>query len=372
MSNKATFETATIADAVAKAVAVAPNKGSALDRSGGIVIELNINPGEPVVIRSTDLEVTYRAAVNVVELTPDPVTWRLPIGLFTKLLAQLPVTPGSQVVLSDTPKGDLLVVAGRTKAKSVMIDPSLPFPQWEAFDETPLIDADSFARRLQQVAWATDGRTPGDPLSGVHISGTHLVATDKKAVAFVPCTVNLPGPVTAPLHTLAVLMKNTEAVGLAATADKLLIVPGQGIQLTSTIIKAPYPKVEMFLGDEHFTSSLTVGRDDFSQALNRMLVLAGEDRKIPAMHLTFADGQITLMMDVPDVGKVQEILDGIGGADEQKIIMNPKTLKRAVDASHCAIVELGYHKTNQRMPFRVKDEDGYFAVLSPFDPSIAN
>lgn len=363
MSRKAVFEVATLADAVAKAYRIAPNKGAAFDRAAGIVLEVNPGAAEPVIIKATDLDVTFRQSVSVLEVGDEPVIWRVSANLFNGIMGTLPIGVGSQVRLADNGDGNLYFMCGKTKAKLRLI--VTEYPLVAKFDPAPLAPVPGFARRLAQVAWATDARQSGI-LAGVHMDGEYLYGCNRQVLAMVPCKVPVASPVTAPLSDISALIKNTAEVNLRADDNHMQIMPDPYTQATCVLFAGDYPKVRSLIKDDQ-TGTLNVKAADLTAALDRMLVLVKSERH-PATTIKIGDGTLNLEMEVPDVGKIADEIEVQGGEASPKeafvISFSPDSLKSALGASGREVVTIKYGPT-PLSPVLVSDDNDFMSLLMP-------
>lgn len=361
---KATFEVATLADAVSKANRIAPYKGIPFDRAAGIVLEVDPHSPESVLITSTDLQLTFRQEVNVLEVGDEPAKWRLPAKLLNSIMATLPVTSGSIIVIAEKEPSDGYVYfkSGSTKAKLRYITGE--FPTIEFADPETLQPVGNFARRMAQVAWAAD-RNTSSVLGGIHISGTHLFACDKAVMAMVPCVVPLPSPVTAPLSELSALIKNTSEVALAATDTHLVLMPDAFTQMSSVLYAAEYPKVAAVIARNDYTHSLTVSVESIIAALDRMMILVKVER-YPVTTIEIGDGVMRLEMEVPEVGKIDDEIEIVGGSPGEpfRVSFTPHNLIDAMKASGRPAVSFDYGPTPLSQ-MRVRDDNEFVAVIMP-------
>lgn len=364
---KAIFEVAALQDAVAKANRIAPTKGAAHDRAAGIVIEVNPNLIEAVVLKSTDLDVTFRMTVNVLELGDEPVTWRVPSSLMYGIISTLPIGQQHTVSLRDNGDGNLYFLCGKTKAKLRLIE-MREYPTWQPFDTNDLATVPSLARRLQQVAWAVDGRGTG-VMSGIHLDGESLIACDRTNMAMVPCKVPLNEPVTAPLSEVSALIKNTSEVTMCANRTHVLLMPDSWTQTTCILYRDPYPDIKNMMSKYHQTGELLVVNEDLKGALDKMLVLVKSER-MPTTTIRIGDGSMYLEMEVPDVGKIADEIEVVGGetTDPFTVSFSPNSLKLALDASGREKVTIQYGPNNLS-PVVVKDDNEFFALMMPIRKS---
>lgn len=360
---KAIFETAALADAVAKANRIAPTKGAAHDRAAGIVVEVDPNSLEPVIIKSTDLDVTFRAVVSVLEVSDEPVTWRVPSQLFNGIMSTLPIGQSSTVRLAENGDGFLYFLCGKTKAKLRLI--AAEYPVWSPFATDDLATVPGLARRLQQVAWATDSKGSGI-LSGVHIDGEYLYGCDRTNLAIVPCKVPVDRPVTAPLTDIAALIKNTSEVAMRASARHIELMPDGWTQTTCILFDdTPYPNVRNLLNKVASTGQVEIGNELLTAALDKMLVLVKSERT-PVTTIKIGDGSLSLEMEVPDVGKILDEIDVVGGEQNDPFVISfsPEALKNALMASGRERVTIKYGPTHLS-PILLEDDNDFLALMMP-------
>lgn len=378
MSKKAIFEVATLADAVAKAFRVAPTKGAAYDKASGIMIELNpFDLVEPVVIKSTNLEVTYRQHVSCLEQGDEPASWRVHARLLHDLMSQMPMGMGNTVLLQQITgskaDGYLYFVCGKMKAKLQLIVSE--FPNIVRYDPDELVAVRDLSRRLAQVAWATDAKAL-NILAGVHLNGKQLIATDKNAAVVVPCEVPISRPVTAPLNEIASLIKNTSEVHMFADDTHMWVSPDQWTQTTCTLHAGDYPDVPKLLEgfEKRFTGKLIAECETLKAAIDRSLVLVKSER-YPRTTVEIGEGTMKLTVEVPGVGKIADEIDIQGGqppgAEPFIFLFAPDYLKRAVEASGRQTIELRYGPS-PLSPLLLCDDNDYKVIMMPMQPTVNN
>lgn len=361
-----TFEAAAVAGAVAKANRVAPTKGQAFDRSAGILFELRPDKLErTVAVKATNLDVTYLEWVEPLALTGPSGDWRVPSTLLAGILQGLPMGTGQRVTIAEkeNEKDVLLITAGRIKAKIRTFAGVDTFVKWEPFDETLLVDVSGFASRVAQASWACDRETA--PYSGVHISGTHIIATDRYRLVKVPCVVPVAEAITVPLDVIAPIMRNLSDCRLRATDTRLQLMPDSHTQITSTIFGLKYPDVAAFTS-KALPDEMTVDRDLLVDSMQRMLVLAKGER-YPTLRLTVGSGTIEVHMNVPDVGEMEDTISAAEGAahDPFTIYFTPQNLVDGLMHAGNPKTKIGYDASNPRSPFRIDDGGGYAAWIVP-------
>ena len=358
---KAIFEVATLADAVAKANRIAPTKGAAHDRAAGIVVEVNPNSLEPVILKSTDLDVTFRMVVNVLEVGDEPITWRVPSQLFNGIMSTLPLGGQSTVRMAENGDGFVYFLCGKTKAKLRLITGD--YPLWEPFAMDDLTNVPGLARRLTQVAWATDSRGSG-VFGGIHIDGEFLYGCDRQNMAMVPCVVPVDRPVTAPLSEITSLIKNTSEVAMRAGTHHIELMPDAWTQTTCVLFAEEYPKVRNLLKNNQ-SGEIGVVSETLTAALDKMLVLVKAER-YPTTTIKIGDGSLYLEMEVPDVGKIADEIEIVGGekTDPFVITFSPDSLKQALAASGREKVTIKYGPTSLS-PMLLTDDNQFLSLMMP-------
>jgi DNA polymerase III sliding clamp (beta) subunit (PCNA family) len=340
MTKSATFEVATIADAIAKANRVAPTNGSSFDRAHGIVVELDPSKSTSTcIVKATDLEVTLRLELSVLSMGDEAATWRVPSKMLHGLISTMPIGSGSTVEFLDVGDSNLYMKCGKTKSKLRLV--ASEFPEIEVFDPAPLVVAPGLATRLSQVAWATDKKGSGI-LSGVHIDGSHLIGCDRASAAVVPCVVQLDAPVTAPLTEVAQIIKNTGEVAIGASDSRLRIMPDDHTQATCVLYAQDYPNVIKLLDAVKADKEFEFSAEPLMAMLDRTQVLM-KDERLPATNIEIGDGYLKMSIST-DAGTVIDELEIVGGSvgEPLRISFKPDVLRNAINASGRPTLKVRY------------------------------
>lgn len=359
--SRATFETASLADAIRKATRFAPIKGAELDRAGGIVLDLEMPMETPVVtVRSTNLSVFYRQTIRPLRMEMDTTRWRASSVLLEAVLSKLPMQLGSTVDLED--RGESLhITAGKVRAKLNLYDVDAAYPEWPVFDPSGLELVEGFAQRVSQVRWACDSKA-GNLLAGVHIDGSHLWATDRTCAVIVPLACPVDRPVTAPLADLVDLVKDHPEVSLRATEDALEVLVDEDTQVRVLLYAGAYPALGPFLNSP-MESVAVLDKQALLAAIERLMVLDHTDR-FPIMNMQIAENLITLRREVPDVGWIDEAIELREMLPPFDFWVNPITLRNMLQASAKSEIELA-HGRGPLDPYSIRDGDGFVTVGLP-------
>ncbi len=359
---QATFEVAALADAVNKAARIAPVKGAAYDKSAGLLLEVDPQRLDGIVVlKSTDLEISYMENITALEMGDERAVWRLPSGLFQNLLATLPIGSGQNVTLTSE-ESRITFRAGRKKGKLALIPPA-SFPQWDYYDPAELEPAGALAARIKQVSWACDKATP--PFSGVHVNGNKLIATDKYRLVSVPCVVPVDTPITVPLTPLVPLISASADIKMAVHERELRIMPDEYTQIRSTIFDMPYPDEERMRSvmRNDFTHEVELDRQEIVNALTNMNVLVKTER-YPNCNFAWTEGKLNLFMSVLDSGELEDRLDVNYDGEPFTFDITPSFLLDALAVVDKPKIMLRFGAD----PFRtigIDDGDGYTAWIMP-------
>lgn len=357
MSKVLSFKTGDLADAASRAARIAPNKGAAFDRAAGILLETD-EDGD-LIVRSTDVEVSYRESLTPLTPPLDDVSWRVPAALIDGVLSNM--DPASEVTLAEEGTS-LRLVAGKKKATLRKLDASL-FPKWLDFDNTDMAQVDDLALRLKQAAWACDSQSI--PFTGIHITGDNLIATDRYKLVRVPCKVPVEKAITVPLSLIAPLISENMSMQVRAEKRRLLLMPNERTKISTVIFDAKYPeqaKLKAVMRDD-FTIEAKIKRAALLDALTSMAVLVKTER-YPTTKFTFnKDGSLHLYMDVKDAGEMEDTLDVECDSDFEAFF-TPSFVINALNATTAEIVtmRLGSDPTRTAL---IEDDNDYRAWLMP-------
>lgn len=369
MTTKITFDTATLADAVGKAARVAPNKGPAFDRAAGLLLEVDLD-NRWVMVRATDLEVSYSQKVAYTQAEGDSTVWRVPANLFAGAINSLPLGTGATVEVIHNDEDWLYVKSGNFLGKFAMLSRE-SFPIIPDFGIEDMIPANDFAQKAEQVAWAAE-QGKQSPLAGVHVDGKNLVGCDKYALAIIPCEIPIEEAVTVPLWNLAGLLKGASDVRMRASDTKLLLSLDAETRATSSLVEGAFPNYHQLRRDS-FTGKIKVNKTELKEALNRLMTLVKTERQ-PRLSMTF-DGegmikQIVLDMDVPQVGRMRDTVSGQMDEFDGKFqyTFAPGKLIQAIEVIKGEALTLGFGSQDEyalKKPLYVADTNGLECYIMP-------
>lgn len=362
---KATFETATLADAIRKASQVAPSRGAAFDKAAGVVLEITPGNPIPVVVKATDTEVYYMEWVDSITVEGEPVVWRIAAKVFAGFVTNLPIGSGKQVTLEDIVVNEtsmLQLTQDRKKAKFNLMRAEY-YPIWTVFDPDPLAVVPDIGGKLGMVDWTTAKDDPG-VLAGVHLNGTHAMATDKYRFACVPLDLNLDEPVTVPSSVLTQIIKRTGEVKMGIQDGQLQVMPDDTTQIRAILYDQEYPKIEGIMRRDQ-PDSITFKKGALLEAIGLAMNFIGSDRS-PILRVIVGKESMAVYMAGADTGSMGDVIDLTGQCvhDRVNLMFTPKNLTQALDNAPNEEVSIHYDLSNLRKPVRIDGGSGYEAWVA--------
>lgn len=364
------FENALLADAVNKAARVSPTKGAAFDKAAGIFFSVDPNK-DVAMIRSTDLEVSFEQEVPIVEGTGDPAQWRIPSTILQSLVSTLAMTEGNTTTFADRGDECIRFKSGRTVARLNMYDVK-SFPEgifdWQ---EGELSMAQDIIHKVEQVSWACD-RKSTSILSGVHMDGEALYATDTHALAVVPTSISVNEAITVPLSSVAVILKSASDCRIRSFGHRFQVALDAQTRVTTNVLEGKYPNIKGVMRD-NFLSTIKVHRQGFLDSLGRLLVLARTE-KLPTLAIeingTGLVNTLTFDMDIPNVGRMQDSIDVETDFDDSFTMgILPQLLNNAVDHARGDYIDIDFgHEDPEKSPMtpiQIRDKSGYRCYVMP-------
>lgn len=353
-----TFEAGVIADAVKRAARVAPAKvGSAFDKAAGTVLDIAPGTDSPCIIRATDTERFYMETLNVVEAEGRAVRWRLASAILANVVGTLPPTAGKTVTFRQAANATQVeVTSGRMKAK-YNLNGNPYYPEWDATDGLTLRQASNFGGNLTRVEWAA-GKTA--PVNGVHIDGTHIIATDSYRIARVPCPVELPnGPITIPASGIGQLLKEMGDVLVGVDDTLFVAMPDDYTQIKTVILGTNFPPVQRIMSLE-YPEMVEIEKASLIDKINKSVQFAGADRS-PIINLYIGREEVAVFMNNEEVGLFGDVIEIPGQATHQRMQLRftPKMLLDALNNAPNPKIKFKYNPDNVKSPVSIDGDSGY-------------
>lgn len=368
MTTSVTFELGTILDSLLKAAIIAPSRaGNAFDKAAGIMF--NINPGiAPVcVVQATNLDSFYIESVPVIDATGAQTRWRFPHTL-AKVLDSIPKTAGRVVkFIHDPASGRVKLESNRLKASIGMIDPDF-YPEFDLYDGD-FSTTSGVGARIEQVAWAC-AKPGNEPMTGVHFTGEHVIATDRYRVARVPLKMAITKPITVPAGMLSSILKKSGEIEVGATAHQIVFRVHDGCHVYASIYANDYPGIEKRVTSLQYDGIISVRKGELASLVNVTMSGAEGDRT-PLVRLIFGKGELAAHVSGGEIG-IGDVVPIPGQADHPRvsIYFTPGYLLDAINRAPGDVINFSYRVENEsKLPVKIDDGSGYEAWIAPRNPS---
>ena len=287
-----------------------------------------------------DMEVTDLVPADV----PQPGATTVPAHMIYDIIRKLP--EGAQVSLEVSETGAMQIRSGRSRFTLQTLSEN-DFPDLAAgelphrfvlpaSDLKRLIDKTQFAISTEETRYYLNGIYLHAAATGSGETALRAVATDGHRLA----RIEMPAPrgaeampgVIVPRKAVGEIQKliedGSESVGieLSPTPSLRLQRALGGVVLTTKLIDGTFPDYQRVIPTAN-DKRLTVERDDFAKAVDRVSTISSERGR--AVKLTLGDRRLTLAVNNPDSGSAVEELDVDYDADAAR-----DRLQRPLPARH--------------------------------------
>ncbi len=293
-------------------------------------------------LAATDMELSLRASVDAdVEGEGEVV---VPGRLLLDIVRAL---PDSDVQLEHRSDEAMLLVSSGSASYRVHTYAAEDFPRLPDVDTLQLhpVDRDALLETIARVGRSASRDESRPVLTGilVRFESDKLVmaATDsyRLAVKETPAPGGLPE-----LEAIIPARALQELSRLAAGVDEVqlglhenhVVFGAEGAWLTTRRIDGQFPNYRQLL-PEQFEHELQLPREELLDVVRRVSLMA--QRNSP-LRLRFADGELTVSAQTPDVGEARESLPAPYNADAMEIGFNAEFLRDGLDSVDSQTVRL--------------------------------
>jgi DNA polymerase-3 subunit beta len=288
-------------------------------------------------LRATDLEMGLRVPLQA-EVERDG-TVVLPARL---LLDVARVLPADAVTLELRPaEQDVEIRSGgatfHIRTLRTEDFPPLPEPDREAVVAVP---ASAFVETVQVVARAASRDETRPVLTGILVSASgqelRMVATDSYRLSVKRTQLEAPLEGSFEANVPARALQELVRLAQGAEGDRLavgvganqVVVEADGAVLSSRLIDGQFPNFQQLLPDA-FEHELRLAGDEFTEVVRRVSLLA---QKNAPLRLAFAEGEVTVSAQTPDVGEARETLPVPFSGEAFEIGFNPDFLRDGLES----------------------------------------
>jgi DNA polymerase-3 subunit beta len=340
---------------------------SAVQALGGAQLDVSDGKAE---LRATDLEVGLRVPLEAKAARDGNAV--LPARLLLDVVRALP-DPAVTLELRTAEQDVELTSGGATFHIRTLRGedfPPLPSPEEGAAVEVP---ADAFVATVNTVARAASRDETRPVLTGILVSasGTELrmVATDSYRLSVKETTLEAPldgsfeanVPARA-LQELARLAQQADGgqLTVGVRENQVVFQAGDAV-LSSRLIDGQFPNYRQLL-PESFEHELTVAGGELQEVVRRISLLA---QKNAPLRLAFAEGELTVSAQTPDVGEALEKLPIPFHGESLEIGFNPDFLRDGLESVESGDVVLKLISPLRPGLLESADDSGFHYLIMP-------
>jgi DNA polymerase III subunit beta len=288
-------------------------------------------------LRATDMDVGLRVPLQAEVAREGTVV--LPARLILDVVRSLPADHVSIELRSA--EQDVEVVAGNATfhIRTLRGDDFPPFPEPDP-DSSVELPADAFVSTALKVAGSASRDETRPVLTGILVSASdrelRMVATDSYRLSVKETTLETPltsgFEVNVPARALQELARlvshdQDEPLSVSVRQNQVLFTLGR-VVLSSRLIDGQFPNYRQLL-PETFEHELRLAGPELTEVVRRISLLA---QKNAPLRLAFAEGELTVSAQTPDVGEARESMPVAFTGEPLEIGFNPEFLRAGLEA----------------------------------------
>jgi DNA polymerase-3 subunit beta len=292
-----------------------------------------------VELRATDMEISLR--VPLLAQVDREGTVVLPARLLLDVVRSLPRAAASVSLELRTEQHDVEVVAGsaRFHLRTLRAEDFPPLPE-PGGDTVVTVPANAFVATIERVAKSASRDETRPILTGILVSASGLelrmVATDSYRLSVKETKLEQPLEGGFEANVPARALEELRSVVAAAAADEIrigvranqVVFEVGGAVLSSRLIDGQFPNYRQLLPDT-FEHELRISGEELAEVVKRISLLA---QKNAPLRLSFAEGELTVSAQTPDVGEASQPLPVPFAGEQFEIGFNPEYLRDGLDS----------------------------------------
>ncbi len=288
-------------------------------------------------LRATDMDVGLRVPLAAQIVREGVVV--LPARLLLDVVRSLPAPEVSLELRSAQQDVELVSGTATFDIRTLRADDFPPFPEPES-DAMVSVPTEAFVSTALKVAGSASRDETRPVLTGIHVSASErelrMVATDsyRLSVKETPLEQALPSgfEVNVPARALQELARVAahaaeDELRVAVQRNQIVFLLGRTV-LSSRLIEGQFPNYRQLL-PESFEHELRVASVEVTDVVRRISLLA---QKNAPLRLAFAEGELTVSAQTPDVGEARESLPVAFQGEPLEIGFNPEFLRAGLEA----------------------------------------
>ena len=324
-----------------------------------------------VELRATDMEVGLRVPLQAdVEREGTAV---LPGRLILDVVRALPGDRVSLELRATQQDVEIVSASATFHIRTLRAEDFPPFPDGGDGEAVVTVPAGAFVETIGKVARSASRDETRPILTGILVSASgqelRMVATDsyRLSVKETPLESPLDGAFEAnvparALQELARIAQQAEADTLRASrrANQIVFEVG-GMVLSSRLIEGQFPNYRQLL-PETYEHELRMETRELTDVVRRISLLA---QKNAPLRLRFAEGELTVSAQTPDVGEALETVPTPFGGEPFEIGFNPEFLRDGLESVDADDVVLKLISPLRPGLIEAGDGSGFLYLIMP-------
>lgn len=306
--------------------ALADVRPAVASRGLAILAGVRIDADDTIRLTATNLELTITAEV---EGDSDPGSLVVPHRLLSAFVDR---APAGTVTIE---LGEQVTVTAGDSTGTFWPLPVVEWPRLPEVDGTPVVLSAEHVDLVRRTLHAASVDTKRPALTGVHLSGEHVITTDSYRMAVATIGGADFPTATLPADAVRAALKGADGYVEATIGQHHAQLSHSGTTWTTVLLEGDYPPVLRLLRDES-PHTLTVDAARLGEALGRMGVLAGEN----TTRIRPDGDKAIVSAKVHDIGEVTDVVPCSGDVDFE-VAFNPGFLADLLEAAQSDEVTIG-------------------------------
>jgi DNA polymerase-3 subunit beta len=340
---------------------------SAIQTLAGVLIQIRDGSVE---LQATDMELGIRIGLEAADTTDGTAV--VPGRLLLDVVRSLPKDDVSLEYRSSQQDVELVSGPARFHLRTL---PAEDFPKLPELPDSGVLNvpAGAFADTIARVARAASRDETRPHLTGVLVSANErelrMVATDSYRLSVKETQLEeaLSGSLEAnvPARTLQELGRiaaagGADAIGVAALENQVVFTVDD-VTLSSRLVEGRFPNYQQLLPDA-YEHELRVNRTELLEVVRRISLLA---QKNAPLRLSFAEGELGVSAQTPDVGEASESLPVPFGGEPMEIGFNPEFFRDGLEIAESDDIVLKLISPLRPGLIQSGDEGGFLYLVMP-------
>ncbi len=291
-----------------------------------------------VELRATDMEVGLR--VPLIAQVERDGTVVLPARLLLDVARQLPSGPLTLELRPAEQDVEIICGPARFHLRTLRTEDFPPLPE-PGGDQVVHLPAKAFTETIAKVARSASRDETRPILTGILVSATgtelRMVATDSYRLSVKETRLdepvdggfeaNVPARALQELERIVSSGGQTDAIEIGVRANQVVFRAGD-VVLSSRLIDGQFPNYRQLL-PETYEHELSVPGEELVGVVRRISLMA---QKNAPLRLSFAEGELTISAQTPDVGEASEPLPVPFSGEPFEIGFNPDFLRDGLES----------------------------------------